>query len=419
MREEGERDGGIKLLFGGLCDLGSQDSKESEDRKFARFAIEEARKSVAENDGRPHPLVGAIVVKNGEVLAFAYRGEGKGDHAEYIALEKRLPDAAVAGSTLYTTLEPCTTRNHPKIPCVDRVIERKVRRVVIGMLDPDPRITGRGQRKLRKANIITDLFPHELMAEVEDLNREFTRAFESTPQHEPVQAVSAYPQVDFEFKPEKIVVGQVLPRPPKLILIVRNRGTTRLKEVKLRTTQYQFDFNAIVPATVTKLPEGKIRIDPGKYELIFNKRMPPAMGHDQILNRSIKGNGGEKRVDLSETKPFRFITPPKPGEPGGAGGPPLNQLAGESADLRFYAIRFTFLETELNRRFSYYKVISCQEPYLLPFDNPSMSIIVDPEGRQAFFRAPIEKILADQRDIFKYHPEEEYIPGGRPSRIAP
>ncbi len=50
MREEGERDGGIKLLFGGLCDLGSQDSKESEDRKFARFAIEEARKSVAEND---------------------------------------------------------------------------------------------------------------------------------------------------------------------------------------------------------------------------------------------------------------------------------------------------------------------------------------------------------------------------------
>ena len=49
----------------------------------------------------------------------------------------------------------------------------------MGMLDPDARITGRGQRKLRSANIITDFFPHDLMAEVEDLNREFTRALES------------------------------------------------------------------------------------------------------------------------------------------------------------------------------------------------------------------------------------------------
>ena len=135
------------------------------------------------------------------------------------------------------------------------------------------------------------------------------------------------------------------------------------------------------------------------------------MGTEQVLARSIKGNGGEKRIDLSEMKSFRFVTPPKPGEPGGAGGPPLNQLAGESADLRFYAIRVTFLDTGLNRRFCYYKVISCQEPYLLPFDNPSMSIIVAPEGR-ALFRAPIEKILVDQRDVYKYHPEEEYIPGG-------
>ncbi len=113
------------------------------------------------------------------ILATAHRGEAKGNHAEYIALEKRLADAAVAGATVYTTLEPCTTRNHPKIPCADRLIERRVRRVVIGMLDPDPRITGRGQRRLRSANIVTDFFPHDLMTKVEELNREFTRNFES------------------------------------------------------------------------------------------------------------------------------------------------------------------------------------------------------------------------------------------------
>lgn len=154
-------------------------AEEPEDHRFARLAIEEARKSLPENDGRSHPMVGAVVVKGGNVLATAHRGEAKGNHAEYIALEKRLPDSTVVGATVYTTLEPCTTRNHPKIPCVERLIERKVARVVIGMLDPDPRITGRGQRRLRDANIITDLFPHDLMAEVEELNREFTRQIES------------------------------------------------------------------------------------------------------------------------------------------------------------------------------------------------------------------------------------------------
>ncbi len=147
---------------------------DSEDYKFAKFAVEEARKSIAE-DGKPHPKVGVVVVKDGAVLSIAHRGEAPGNHAEFTALEKKLPDSVVAGSTVYTTLEPCTTRNPPKVPCVERLIERKVARVVIGMLDPDERITGRGLRKLTEANIITDLFPHELRVEIEELNREFTR----------------------------------------------------------------------------------------------------------------------------------------------------------------------------------------------------------------------------------------------------
>jgi pyrimidine deaminase RibD-like protein len=154
-----------------------RDHSRIHDTEFARLAIEESRKSIPEKDGRSHPIVGAVVVKDGRVLARAHRGEGEGNHAEYFALEKKLSDQMVAGATVYTTLEPCTTRNHPKIPCVERLIERKVARVVIGMLDPDPRITGRGQRRLREANIATDFFPEILMTEVEELNREFTRQF--------------------------------------------------------------------------------------------------------------------------------------------------------------------------------------------------------------------------------------------------
>jgi pyrimidine deaminase RibD-like protein len=155
---------------------------EDDDHKCALLAIQEARKSVPEQDGRPHPKVGAVVVKDGKVLSTAHRGERPENHAEYIALEKKLGDEVVAGATVYTTLEPCTTRNHPKIPCVERLIERKVKRVVIGMLDPDDRISGKGQRKLRKAGIVTDLFPHDLAMEVEELNREFTRYCEQQSQ---------------------------------------------------------------------------------------------------------------------------------------------------------------------------------------------------------------------------------------------
>ena len=146
--------------------------------RFARLAIEEARKSVPE-DGRAHPRVGVVVVKDGRALASAHRGEFPQCHAEFIALEKKLADESLSGATVYTTLEPCTSRNHPKVPCAIRLVERKVARVVIGILDPDSRISGRGQRMLRKAGIVTELFPHDLMAEVEEMNRDFMRDRES------------------------------------------------------------------------------------------------------------------------------------------------------------------------------------------------------------------------------------------------
>lgn len=146
------------------------------DMHFMELAIEEARKSIGE-DERAHPKVGAVVVKNGVVLATAFRGElGEGEHAEYTALEKKLPDATLAGATVYATLEPCTSRNHPKTPCAQRLIDRKVKRVVIGMLDPNPRICGKGERLLRDHGIEVERFPHELVMKLEEMNREFVKA---------------------------------------------------------------------------------------------------------------------------------------------------------------------------------------------------------------------------------------------------
>ena len=147
-----------------------------DDGHFARMAVDEARKSTAE-DEREHPMVGCVVVKDGQVLAMSHRGEMAGCHAEFIALEKKLRDEALAGCTVYTTLEPCTNRNHPKIPCADRLIERKVARVVIGTLDPNPNIRGKGMWKLQQASIAIDMFPHALAMELNELNRHFFRSF--------------------------------------------------------------------------------------------------------------------------------------------------------------------------------------------------------------------------------------------------
>lgn len=144
-------------------------------RAMMELAIEQARQSVSE-PGRVSPKVGAVVVgPNGKVLGKAYRGELKlGEHAEYTLLERKLKDATLAGSTLYTTLEPCTERNNPKRPCVKRVIARKFRRVVIGVLDPNENVLGKGQIELRKAGIEVAFFDHDLMSQIEEMNRDFT-----------------------------------------------------------------------------------------------------------------------------------------------------------------------------------------------------------------------------------------------------
>jgi pyrimidine deaminase RibD-like protein len=149
----------------------------NDDRRFAAMAIEEALKSTPE-DERPHPKVGAVVVKDGKVLTRAHRGENPKpkSHAEYIALEEKLPDDLIAGATVYTTLEPCTTRKHPKVPCAQRLIDRRIACVVIGMLDPNPDISGKGWQLLREAGIKIRVFDHDLMQVCEEMNREFIRA---------------------------------------------------------------------------------------------------------------------------------------------------------------------------------------------------------------------------------------------------
>ncbi|GLK92230.1 deaminase [Pseudomonas turukhanskensis] len=141
--------------------------------EFMQLAIELASKCVSES-GKVSPKVGAVVVKDGVILAAAYRGELKtGEHAEYTLLERKLKGVDLEGATIYSTLEPCTHRNHPKISCTDRVIDRKLKRVVIGTLDPNQTIRGLGELRLQDAGVEITRFEPELVLQIRELNREF------------------------------------------------------------------------------------------------------------------------------------------------------------------------------------------------------------------------------------------------------
>jgi diaminohydroxyphosphoribosylaminopyrimidine deaminase / 5-amino-6-(5-phosphoribosylamino)uracil reductase len=122
--------------------------KELDDRKFMKIALRLSQKGLGYTE--PNPMVGAVAVKNGRILATGYHRAFGDRHAESMALEH----LAVPGATLYLTLEPCSHFGKTP-PCVDLIIARKVERVVMAMQDPNPLVDGRGIRKLRAHGIRT------------------------------------------------------------------------------------------------------------------------------------------------------------------------------------------------------------------------------------------------------------------------
>lgn len=99
----------------------------------------------------PNPSVGAIIVmQSGEVAGRGWTAPGGRPHAEAIALERA--GSKAEDSTLYVTLEPCAHEGRG-MPCADAIVAAKVKRVVIGVPDPDPRTAGQGIERLKTAGI--------------------------------------------------------------------------------------------------------------------------------------------------------------------------------------------------------------------------------------------------------------------------
>ncbi len=101
---------------------------------------------------RPNPMVGAVIVDpRGRLVAEGYHRKAGTAHAEAIALRKA--GTRARGATLYVNLEPCCHTEKRTPPCTDAILEAGIRRVVVGMQDPNPRVSGRGIRKLRAGGL--------------------------------------------------------------------------------------------------------------------------------------------------------------------------------------------------------------------------------------------------------------------------
>jgi len=109
------------------------------DRKYMRLALREAKKGIGRTS--PNPSVGAVVVRKGTLVGKGYHRRAGTPHAEIHALQQAGRKAE--GGTLYVTLEPCNHTGRTP-PCTEAVVKAGISRIVIGMMDPNPGVTGGG-----------------------------------------------------------------------------------------------------------------------------------------------------------------------------------------------------------------------------------------------------------------------------------
>lgn len=120
------------------------------DEKYMRIALRLAQR--ARGRTSPNPMVGAVVVKDGAIVGRGYHKKAGSAHAEAIALQEAGP--AARGADLYVTLEPCSHHDKRTPPCTPLVVESGIKRVVAAMIDPNPKVSGRGVSLLRAAGVI-------------------------------------------------------------------------------------------------------------------------------------------------------------------------------------------------------------------------------------------------------------------------
>lgn len=119
------------------------------DRDYLRLALRLAAKGRGRTS--PNPMVGALIVKGGKIVGKGYHKKAGSPHAEVLAIEEA--GEKLEGATLYVNLEPCCHYDKKTPPCTDTIIKAGIKRVVLSMVDPNPKVSGKGIEILRTSKI--------------------------------------------------------------------------------------------------------------------------------------------------------------------------------------------------------------------------------------------------------------------------
>src|SRR5581483_5104633 len=125
---------------------------QGDDERFMRLALALGRRNLGHT--WPNPAVGAVIVKDGVILARGWTQESGRPHAEVEALRRARKEAQ--GVTMYVSLEPCAHQGRTP-PCADAIIRAGIARVVSAMEDPNPDVAGKGHERLRAKGITVDI----------------------------------------------------------------------------------------------------------------------------------------------------------------------------------------------------------------------------------------------------------------------
>lgn len=146
-------------------------------RKYMEMAVEVMKKSIQEpREDKVSPKVGAILIKSDGTIETAFRGELRyGDHAEFTLLERKNRSNLLDDSILFATLEPCApgARKHPKLGCAERIVNARVKKVWIGVEDPDPSVDRKGIKYLLENGIEVEMFDSDLQKIIWAENKQF------------------------------------------------------------------------------------------------------------------------------------------------------------------------------------------------------------------------------------------------------
>ena len=141
-----------------------------EDEKYMRRCLQLARHG--EFTTAPNPMVGAVIVHEGRIIGEGWHRRYGGPHAEVNAIRSVRPEdeALLPHSTIYVSLEPCSHWGKTP-PCAELLVEKRLHRVVVGCLDPNEQVAGRGIRRLQEAG--AEVIVGCLENECQWLNRKF------------------------------------------------------------------------------------------------------------------------------------------------------------------------------------------------------------------------------------------------------